>query len=113
MAALIWVVFRGTIWALRNMFSIRSEELAGFSLLAYLDSLIQGNHTAPAPSSGFIAEMLHLMKGIRGLADLNTEKAPEFRNHGGRIAVTMRSSDFSSMARKAQECINMDDELIR
>nr|WP_320009655.1 hypothetical protein [uncultured Desulfobulbus sp.] len=87
------------------MFSTRSEELAGFSLLAYLDSLIQGNHTGPAPSSGFIAEMQHLMKGIRGLANLYTEKAPEFLNHGCRTAATMRSSDLSSMARKAQESI--------
>ena len=67
MAALDWVVFRDTIWVLRNMLSARSEELAGFSLLAYLDSFIHGNHNGPAPSSGFIAEMQHLMKGIRGL----------------------------------------------
>nr|WP_321469201.1 KamA family radical SAM protein [uncultured Desulfobulbus sp.] len=118
MAALDWVVFRDTIWVLRNMLSARSEELAGFSLLAYLDSLIHGNHNGPAPSSGFIAEMQHLMKGIRGLTNLYTEKAPEFLHHCGRTAAKMRSSDLSSMARKAQECFKrypcgMDDELIR
>lgn len=32
MAALEWVVFRDTIWVLRNMLNTRSEELAEFSL---------------------------------------------------------------------------------
>ena len=118
MAALEWVVFRDTIWVLRNMLNPRSEELAGFSLLAYLDGLLHGRHHGPPPSAGFIAELQHLIKGINGLTSLYTEKPPAFLNHCGRTAAKMRSTDLSRMARKAQGFIHrypcgMDDDLIR
>lgn len=118
MAALEWVVFRDTIWVLRNMLNTRSEELAGFSLLAYLDDLLHGRHRGPVPSSGFIAELQHLVKGIKGLTDLYTEKPPAFLKHSGRTAAKMRSTDLSRMARKAQAFIDrypcgMDDAMIR
>ena len=118
MAALEWVVFRDTIWVLRNMLNTRSEELAGFSLLAYLDDLLHGHHQGPVPSSGFIAELQHLVKGIKGLTNLYTEKPPAFLKHSGRTAAKMRSTDLSRMARKAQAFIDrypcgMDDALIR
>ncbi len=118
MAALEWVVFRDTIWVLRNMLNPRSEELAGFSLLAYLDDLLHGGHPNPAPNSGFVAELQHLFKGINGLTNLYTEKPPAFLNHCGRTAAKMRSTDLSRMARKAQSFIDrypcgMDDDLVR
>nr|WP_321464943.1 KamA family radical SAM protein [uncultured Desulfobulbus sp.] len=118
MAALDWVVFRDTIWVLRNMLNPRSEELAGFSLLAYLDDLLHGRHPGPPPSSGFVAELQHLLKGINGLTNLYTEKPPAFLNHCGRTAAKMRSTDLSRMARKAQSFIDrypcgMDDDLVR
>ena len=118
MAALEWVVFRDTIWVLRNMFNARSEELAGFSLLAYLDDLLHGHVQGPVPSSGFIAELKHLMKGIKGSTGLYTEKSPAFLKHSGRNAAKMRSTDLSRMARKAQAFTDrypcgMDSALIR
>ncbi|WP_028584537.1 KamA family radical SAM protein [Desulfogranum mediterraneum] len=118
MPALEWVVFRDTIWVLRNMLNTRSEELAGFSLLAYLDNLLHGRHQGPPPSSGFIAELRHLVKGIKGLTHLYTEKRPAFLKHTGRTAAKMRSTALSQMARKAKAFIDrypcgMDDELIR
>ena len=118
MAALEWVVFRDTIWVLRNMLNPRSEELAGFSLLAYLDDLLHGRHQGPPPSSGFIAELQHLVKGINGLTNLYTEKPPSFLSQSGRPAAKLRSSDLSRMARKTREFIKryacgMDDALIR
>ncbi|MCG8549414.1 MAG: KamA family radical SAM protein [Desulfobacterales bacterium] len=118
MAALEWVVSRDTIWVLRNMLSARSEELAGFSLLAYLEGLLHGHHRGPGPSPGFIAELRHLVKGIKGLTKLYTEKPPAFLKHSGRTAAKMRSTDLSRMARKAQAFIDrypcgMDDSLIR
>jgi len=118
MAALEWVVFRDTIWVLRNMFNTRSEELTGFSLLAYLDDLLHGHHKGPAPSPGFIAELQHLVKGIKGLTDLYTEEPPAFLKQTGRTAAKMRSTDLSNIARKMQAFIDrypcgMDDALIR
>ena len=74
MAALEWIVFRDTIWVLRNMLNTRSEELAGFSLLAYMNDLLHDRHQGPPPSSGFIAELQHLVKGINGLTNLYSEK---------------------------------------
>ncbi|MGD9947708.1 MAG: KamA family radical SAM protein [Desulfobulbus sp.] len=118
MAALEWVVFRDTIWVLRNMLNPRSEELAGFSLLTYLDGLLHGRHHGPAPSPGFIAELQHLVKGINGLTNLYTEKSPAFLSHCGRTAAKLRSTDLSRMARKAQFFgkrypSGMDDALVR
>lgn len=118
MAALEWIVFRDTIWVLRNMLNTRSEELAGFSLLAYLDDLLHGRHPGPGPSSGFIAELQHLVKGIKGLTNLYTEKPPAFLKHSGRTAAKIRSTDLSRIARKARAFIDrypcgMDDDLIR
>ncbi len=78
-----WVVSRDTIGVLRNMLSTRSEELAGFSLLAYLEALLHGHHRSPGPSQGFIAELRHLVKGIKGQTKLYTEKPPPFSSTPG------------------------------
>ncbi|MGE4559800.1 MAG: KamA family radical SAM protein [Desulfobulbus sp.] len=118
MPALEWVVFRDTVWVLRNMLNTRSEELAGFSLLAYLDDLLHERHHGPPPTSAFVAELQHLVKGTQGLTKLYTEKPPAFLNHCGRTAAKLRSADLSRMARKVQAFCKryptgMDDALIR
>jgi lysine 2,3-aminomutase len=120
MAALEWVVFKDTIWVLRNMLNTRNERLAGFSLLAYLEDMLHGHqhHQGPVPSSGFIAELQHLVKGIKGLTTLYSENPPAFLKHSGRTAAKMRSTNLSRIADKAQVFIDrypcgMDDALIR
>jgi lysine 2,3-aminomutase len=118
MASLEWVTCRDAVWVLRNMLNTRSEELAGFSLLAYLDALLHGRPVEPVPTSAFVAELQHLFKGIKGLSNIYTEKPPAFLKHSGRTAAKLRSADLSRMARKAQSYIKrypsgMDDALVR
>ncbi len=118
MASLEWVVFRDAVWVLRNILNTRSEELAGFSLLAYLDGLLHDRHHGPAPTSAFLAELQHLFKGIKGLTNIYTEKPPAFLKHSGRTAAKLRSADLSRMASKVQAFCKrypsgMDDALIR
>jgi lysine 2,3-aminomutase len=118
LAPLEWVTCRDAVWVLRNMLNTRSEELAGFSLLAYLDGLLHGRPIAPQPTSAFLAELQHLFKGVKGLTNIYTETPPAFLKHSGRTAAKMRSTDLSRMARKALEFSKrypsgMDDALIR
>jgi lysine 2,3-aminomutase len=118
LAPLEWVTCRDAVWVLRNMLNTRSEELAGFSLLAYVDGLLHGRPSAPPPTPAFFAELQHLFKGVKGLTNIYTEIPPAFLKHSGRTAAKMRSTDLSRMARKAQEFCKrypsgMDDALIR
>jgi len=118
MASLEWVTCRDTVWVLRNMLNTRSEELAGFSLLSYLDGLLHDRPVGPAPTAAFLAELRHLFKGIGGLANIYVEKPPAFLRYSGRTAARLRSADLSRMARKARGFVErypcgMDDALVR
>lgn len=95
-----WVVARNSINAFRSILSRRSEQLAGFSFLSYLDALYAGETGEhPAPSSGFFAELEHLLRGVTGLANLYQEKYPLFSRYQGRRAAQIRSADLSRMSR--------------
>lgn len=61
-----WVITRDAIGVFRNILSARSERLAGFSFLSYIDNLLNGkNMSASAtPRSGFFAELERLIRGI-------------------------------------------------
>jgi lysine 2,3-aminomutase len=120
MPPLEWVVRRDATWVMRNILSKRSEELAGFSLIKYLDDLLQSPETdrQPLPSSAFLAELNHLLKGILGLSAIYKEKAPAFLSHTGRKAARMRSADLSRMADHSARYMKrypsgLDDELVR
>ena len=54
-----WVLTRDAIRAFRTILSNRSERLAGFSFLQYIDDLIHDpqKDDLPSPSSGFFAEL--------------------------------------------------------
>ncbi len=115
-----WVLTRDAIMAFKTMLSSRSERLAGFSLLQYLDDLLHGKEfeEEESPSSGFLAELEHLLRGITGKTGVYTEKAPAFVKYEGTRAAKLRSTDLSRMGRTTQEFLNryscgLDDEVIR
>jgi lysine 2,3-aminomutase len=115
-----WVLARDAIMAFKTMVSSRSERLAGFSLLQYLDDLLHGKSFEgdERPSSGFLAELEHLLRGITGKTGVYTEKAPAFVKYEGTRAAKLRSADLSRMGRTTQEFLNryscgLDDEVIR
>lgn len=119
LAPLEWITCQAARLVFRNILNPRNEELAGFSMLAYINNLLHApNSNDPPPKADFLAELTHLFRGIRGQAKIYTEKAPAFLQHSGRTAARMRSSDLSRMARKVlastrRYACGMDAELIR
>ena len=117
--SLEWITCRDAVSVLRTILNTRSEELAGFSLLAYLDDLLHRPEAAgPPPRADFLAELTHLFRGISGQASIYTAKPPAFLRHTGRTAARLRSADLSRMARAAQARARrypggMDEELVR
>ena len=115
-----WVLTRDAITAFKTMLSSRSERLAGFSLLRYIDDLLNGKsfEEDERPSSGFLAELEHLLRGITGKTRVYTEKAPAFVKYEGTRASKLRSTDLSRMGRTTQEYLNrypcgLDDDVVR
>jgi len=103
-----WVVTRDAIGVFRSIFSIRSEKLTGKSLLKYIDDLLHCDTLKgmEKPSSGFFAELEHLLRGIMGKARIYPEKVPVFSKHEGEKAARLRSADLSRMARKSQRFLD-------
>lgn len=103
-----WVLTRDAITVLRNILSTRSERLAGYSLLEYLNALI---HTPEdtglaTPRPAFLAELERLIAGVVGNAGIYPEKPPAFMKYSGTKAARMRSTDLSRMARDTEKYIN-------
>ena len=98
-----WVLTADAIGVLRNIFSLRNEQLAGFSLLQYLLDLVHKKdwEGLEKPSPGFFAELEHLFKGISGKEEVYPEKTPAFVKYEGIKAARLRSADLSRMARTA------------
>lgn len=119
LASLEWITCRDVMWVFRNILNPRNEELAGFSMLAYINNLLHSPESKdPPPKADFLAELTHLFRGIRGEAKIYTEKAPAFLQHTGRTAARLRSADLSRMARNAlartrRYPCGMDAELVR
>ncbi|MBW1913820.1 MAG: KamA family radical SAM protein [Deltaproteobacteria bacterium] len=103
-----WVVTRDAIRVLRSIFSTRNERLVGKSLLKYMDDLLHLDTLKgmEKPSSGFFAELEHLLKGLMGKAGIYTEKVPVFSKHQGTKAARLRSADLSQMTRKSQRFLD-------
>lgn len=117
--SLEWVICRDANEVLRNILTERSEELAGFSFIKYIDDLLNSPSSSGQPqlTSDFLAELEHLLKGINGISGIYTEKPPAFLKHSGRRAAKMRSSDLSRMARNSAKLMDrfpsgLDDELV-
>ena len=118
--SLEWVLTRDAIRVLSNILSRRSEGLAGYSLLNYMDELLHGTSLKdiPEPKPGFFAELEHLLKGVMGKTGVYPEKAPAFMHYEGARAAKLRSADLSRMARTAKKFMDryptgLDDKVIR
>ncbi|MBI9084646.1 MAG: KamA family radical SAM protein [Desulfobacterales bacterium] len=100
-----WVLARDAIQVFRSLISTRSERLAGYSFLSYLDNLLHrvppGDQ--PLPHAGFFNELEHLIRGIVGKTGIYPEKAPGFLKLHGARAARLRSADLSRMSAAAQE----------
>ncbi|MGI6655371.1 MAG: KamA family radical SAM protein [Desulfobulbus sp.] len=119
MLPLEWITCQDARWVFRNILNPRNEELAGFSMLAYINNLLHApNANDPPPKADFLAELTHLFRGIQGQAKIYTEKPPAFLRHTGRTAARLRSADLSRMARKVRAdtrryACGMDADLVR
>lgn len=102
-----WILCRDAVWVFRSILSRRSEQLAGFSVLEYLDVLINDEDRSGYPElrEGFVAEILHLIKGISGKAGIYSDEPPEFQNQEGQQAAVARSAYLSKMARSTTAAI--------
>ena len=115
-----WILTRDTIRVFRTIIWPRSEILAGYSFLKYLDDLLHAEslREIEKPRPDFFAELEHLLKGIMGKTGIYSEKSPAFTRHEGRRAARLRSADLSRMCRGAEQLINqypcgLDHETIR
>ena len=118
--SLEWVLCRDSVRVFRNILSHRSEELAGFSVLGFIDTLLRNE--APDQiallTRGFILEIEHLIRGVSGKAGIYSDAPPPFLELQGRPAAVERSNYLSSMARESEKLMTrypcgLDDDLIR
>ena len=102
--SLEWVLTRDAIEAFQTLLSTRSEEITGHSVLQYLNDLLHKNdiNGLEKPSSGFFAEIDHLLRGIMGKSGVYPNKAPSFLKYEGVKAAKRRSADLSRMARTVE-----------
>lgn len=115
-----WILRRDAVWVFRNILNPRSEDLAGFSVLEYIDAVINNSVTENMPdlSDGFVAEIEHLIKGVSDISDVYQEEPPSFLTMEGRDAANERSEYLSEMAIKANSTMEryasgLSDDLIR
>ena len=103
--SLAWLLTRDAIVVFRNLISRRSEKIAGFNFLGYLNDVIHDGKMASEtpPSPDFFAEINHLFHGISGHADVYPQKAPAFSKYHGEKAAKLRSTDLSRMARDVEK----------
>ncbi|MFC1531878.1 KamA family radical SAM protein [Thermodesulfobacteriota bacterium] len=118
--SLEWVLIRDAERAFRNILSTRSEKLAGYSLLRYIDDLLHKDDMKDVerPSPGFFGEIDHLLKGIAGKTGIYSDKIPAFLKYEGLRAARLRSADLSRMAKTAQRFLyqypcGLDKSVIR
>ncbi len=100
-----WILCRDAVWVFRSILNPRSEELSEFSVLSYIDALINSPNSEDGAelSIGFVTEIEHLIKGVCGLADIYSEEPPSFLSIEGREAALDRSDYLSNMARTSCE----------
>jgi lysine 2,3-aminomutase len=103
--SLKWATIRDCIVVFRNLISKRSESLAEFSFLCYIDDIIHRpkGKKIPNPTPDFFAELDHLLRGIAGRSEIYPEKVPAFAKHHGARAARLRSADLSRMGRRLEK----------
>ena len=115
-----WVLSRDAIRAFRNILATRSERLAGYSVLNYINDLLHKDDLSDMamPFKGFFAELEHMLRGVTGKTGVYSEALPAFGKYSGRKAARLRSADLSRMARTADGFMGrypcgLDKETIR
>ncbi|QTA86917.1 KamA family radical SAM protein [Desulfonema magnum] len=103
--SLEWILTRNTIKMFRNILTTRSERLAGYNFLVYINDLLHKDDLKgiEKPSPGFFAEFEHLIRGLAGKTGVYSEKPPAFLKYEGAKASKLRSSDLSKMARRSEK----------
>lgn len=99
-----WILSRSAVNVLRSIVSKRSERLAGFSLLQYIDDLIHDCDMGdrPRPGPGFYSEFEHLLRAVAGKTGIYSDKVPRFLKYAGRKAARLRSKNLSRMAANSE-----------
>lgn len=115
-----WVLTRDAVQAFKSILSRRSEGLAGYSFLQYINDMLHNpdRQTMEKPSAGFYAELEHLLKGVMGKTGVYSDKVPAFLKYQGQRAAKLRSADLSRMSRTADVFIErypcgLDDTIVR
>ncbi len=100
-----YILARSSILVFQQLISRRNEKLAGFSLIEYMEELLNqpNGEVRQKPAAGFFAELDHLLKGIVGKSDIYNEKPPAYAKHNGRKSALLRSADLSRMARNSMK----------
>lgn len=118
--SLEWVLTRDAVEAWQNLCSRRNEALANFSFLAYLDALVNSSLPGdqPPPTTGFFAELDHLVRGITHKTSIYPDNPPAFLKHQGQKAASLRSTDLSRMAKSGSRFMEryacgLDSNVIR
>lgn len=118
--SLEWVLTHDAVEAWRHLCSRRNASLAQFSFFAYLDDLANGRlrEDQASPTSGFFAELDHLVRGIAQRTHIYPDQIPAFLRHHGRKAALLRSADLSRMAKTGRRFMEryacgLDPEVIR
>ena len=115
-----WVLTRDAINVMKNIVSLRSERLCGYSLLQYIDDLLHrtASKDLKEPNSAFFAELGNLLKGVMGKTGIYPDKIPSFVRHEGTKAARLRSADLSRMAEASKNFLErypsgLDNDVIR
>ena len=115
-----WVLTRDAINVMKNIVSLRSERLCGYSLLQYIDDLLlrTASKDLKEPNSAFFAELGNLLKGVMGKTGIYPDKIPTFVKHEGTKAARLRSADLSRMAKASKNFLErypsgLDNDVIR
>ena len=115
-----WILTRDAVNVMKNILSLRSERLCGYSLLQYMDDLLHrpASKDLEEPNSAFFAELGNLLKGVMGKTGLYPDKIPSFVKHEGTKAARLRSADLSRMAEASKNFLErypsgLDNDVIR
>ncbi len=120
LSPLEWILVRDAIRVFRTILSPRSERLAEYSFLQYVNDLLYKEDISDIekPTPDFFAELEHLLKGLMGKSGIYPDKPPIFSKHEGQKAAKLRSVDLARMGRAAQQQIDrypcgLDNAIIR
>ncbi len=93
-----WIVIDDSVDAMKNIFSERSEELAGVSALEIFRKQARGEIPETEVSDGFLEEFYRLLLGVENKSGIYDDTAiPEYLELEGREAALERSADLDNL----------------